>query len=160
MTLTLDDGTRYPLAGTLQFSEVAVDQTTGSVTLRAQFPNPDGLLLPGMFVRATIVEGVEENALLVPQRGVTRDDKGNPTALIVDADGTVQKRMLEVSQTVGSNWLVKGGIAAGDRVIVEGLQYARPGQKANAVAFQDPRQAKPAAPTVPPAAQSAPQAAQ
>ena len=135
VTLTLEDGTRYPLEGTLQFREVAVDPTTGSLTLRAQFPNPDDVLLPGMFVRATIVEGIEAAALLVPQRGVSRDEKGNATALIVDADGTVQRRQLVVSQTVGSNWLVKGGIEPGDRVIVEGLQYARAGEKANAVAF-------------------------
>jgi len=138
VTLTFDDGTQYPHDGILQFSEVAVDQTTGSVTLRAQFPNPEGMLLPGMFVRATIVEGIEANALLVPQRGVSRDDRGNATALIIDADGTVHTRKLTVAQTVGSNWLVKGGIDAGDRVIVEGLQYARPGQKANAVPFQAP----------------------
>jgi len=135
VTLTLDDGTRYSRDGVLQFSEVAVDATTGTVTLRAQFPNPDGVLLPGLFVRATIIEGVEPNALLVPQRGVTRDEKGNATALVVGADGTVERRMLEVPQTVGSDWLVKSGINAGDRVIVEGLQYARAGEKANAVAF-------------------------
>jgi membrane fusion protein, multidrug efflux system len=93
------------------------------------------VLLPGMFVRATIIEGVEPNALLVPQRGVSRDDKGNATALVVDADGIVQRRLLTVTQTIGANWLVKSGIAAGERVIVEGLQYARPGEKANAVAF-------------------------
>jgi len=135
VTLTLEDGTRYRHEGTLQFREVAVDPTTGSLTLRAQFPNPDDVLLPGMFVRATIIEGIEEAALLVPQRGVSRDEKGNATALIVDADGVVQRRPLIVSQTVGSNWLVKSGIEPGDRVIVEGLQYARPGEKANAVAF-------------------------
>ena len=135
VTLTLDDGTRYSRDGVLQFSEVAVDATTGTVTLRAQFPNPDGVLLPGLFVRATIIEGVEPNALLVPQRGVTRDEKGNATALVVGADGTVERRMLDVPQTVGSDWLVKSGINAGDRVIVEGLQYARAGEKANAVAF-------------------------
>ena len=136
VTLTLDDGTRYPLTGELQFSEVAVDATTGTVTLRAQFPNPDDFLLPGMFVRATVVEGVEPNALLVPQRGVSRDERGNATALIVDADGTVQRRTLGVAQTIGTNWLVKSGIEPGDRVIVEGLQYARVGQKANAVPFE------------------------
>jgi membrane fusion protein (multidrug efflux system) len=135
VTLTLDDGTRYSRDGVLQFSEVAVDATTGTVTLRAQFPNPDGVLLPGLFVRATIIEGVEPNALLVPQRGVTRDEKGNATALVVGADGTVERRMLDVSQTVGSDWLVKSGINAGDRVIVEGVQFARAGEKANAVAF-------------------------
>jgi membrane fusion protein, multidrug efflux system len=145
VTLTLEDGTRYGENGTLQFSEAAVDATTGSVTLRAQFPNQDGVLLPGMFVRATIVEGVEPNALLVPQRAVNRDEKGNPTALIVNADGVVQRRMLAVSQTVGSNWLVKNGIEPGDRVIVEGLQYARPGEKANAVAYRPPDTPAPSA---------------
>ena len=138
VTLTLDDGSRYPHDGTLQFAEVAVDATTGSVTLRAQFPNPDGVLLPGMFVRATIVEGIEANALLVPQRGVSRDEKGNATALVVDADGVAQRRMLQVTQTVGSDWLVRSGIAAGERVIVEGVQYARPGEKVNAVPFKAP----------------------
>jgi len=138
VTLTLDDGTRYPLDGTLQFRDVAVDSTTGTVTLRAQFPNPDGVLLPGMFVRARIIAGVEPNALLVPQRGVSRDEKGNATALIVGADGTVERRTLTVLQTVETNWLVTSGIDAGDRVIVEGLQNARPGEKANAVAFRPP----------------------
>lgn len=135
VTLTLDDGTAYSQQGTLQFHEVSVDTTTATVTLRAQFPNPDGVLLPGMFVRARIIEGIEPNAILVPQRGVSRDERGNPTALIVDADGVVQIRKLTVAQTVGTNWLVKRGIDPGDRVIVEGLQYARAGQKANAVAF-------------------------
>jgi membrane fusion protein (multidrug efflux system) len=131
----MDDGTRYGLEGELKFSEVAVDHTTGSVTLRAQFPNPDGVLLPGMFVRATIIEGEESDALLVPQRGVTRDDRGNATALIVAADGTVELRMLEVAQTIGPDWLVRGGIEAGDRVIVEGLQRARVGETVDAMPF-------------------------
>jgi len=135
VTLAFDDGSRYPLDGELKFHEVAVDATTGSVTLRAQFPNPDGMLLPGMFVRATIVEGIEPNALLVPQRGVSRDDKGNPIAMIVDADDTVRSRLLTVSQTIGASWLVKSGIEPGDRVIVEGLQFARPNEKAHPVAF-------------------------
>jgi membrane fusion protein (multidrug efflux system) len=138
VTLTLADGMTYPLEGTLKFHEVTVDETTGSVTLRAQFPNPDGLLLPGMFVRATIIEGIEENALLVPQRGVSRDQKGNPTALVVRDDGIVERRQLTVSQTVGTDWLVTEGIDPGDRVIVEGLQYARAGEKAHAVAWQPP----------------------
>ncbi len=140
VTLELDDGTPYPLEGTLQFQEVSVDSTTGTVTLRAQFPNPDGVLLPGMFVRAKIIERIEPNALLVPQRGVSRDERGNATALIIDADGVVQGRKLTVTQTVGTHWLVKTGIVPGDRVVVEGLQYARPGQKANAVAFVAPDQ--------------------
>jgi membrane fusion protein (multidrug efflux system) len=145
VTLTLDDGSRYPQDGTLQFRDVTVAATTGSVTLRAQFPNPDNVLLPGMFVRATIVAGVEPAALLVPQRGVTRDEKGNPTALVVEADGTVARRKLTVAQTLGSNWLVTDGIAAGDRVIVEGLQYARVGEKANATPFQSPEESGAAA---------------
>lgn len=136
VTLTLDDGTRYPVEGTLKFSEAMVDQTTGSVTLRAEFPNSDGTLLPGMFVRATIVEGIEPQALLVPQRGVSRDNRGNATALIVDDEGIVQSRQLTAVRTVGSNWLVTAGISPGDRVIVEGLQNARPGELANATPFQ------------------------
>ena len=135
--LTFDDGTRYPLRGVLQFQEVRVDATTGTVTLRAQFPNPDGELLPGMFVRATIIEGVENKALLVPQRGVSRDNRGNATAMIVDADDIVRLRELKVAQTVGNDWLVTDGIAAGDRVIVAGLQYARVNQKAIPVPFDE-----------------------
>jgi len=136
VTLRLDDETRYPLQGELQFREVVVDPTTGTVTLRARFPNPDGILLPGMFVRATIVQGVESEALLVPQRAVGRDDQGNATALIVGADGLVERRVLQLAQMTGSDWLVKSGISAGDRVIVEGLQYARPGQPVNAVPYE------------------------
>lgn len=135
VTLMLDDGSSYPLRGTLQFSEVVVDPTTGTVTLRAEFPNPDGVLLPGMFVRATVVIGVQENALLVPQRGVSRDNKGRATALIVDPEGIVRQRTLTVAQTVGSDWLVTGGIDAGDRVIVEGLQFVRAGQPVVALPF-------------------------
>ena len=137
VVLTFDDGTRYPLRGVLQFQEVRVDATTGTVTLRAQFPNPDGELLPGMFVRATIIEGVENKALLVPQRGVSRDNRGNATAMIVDADDIVRLRELKVAQTVGNDWLVTDGIAAGDRVIVAGLQYARVNQKAIPVPFDE-----------------------
>ena len=111
VTLTLDDGTAYPQQGTLQFQRSCRSiRPPATVTLRAQFPNPDGVLLPGMFVRATIIEGIEPNALLVPQRGVSRDERGNATALIVDADGVVQSRKLTVAQTVGTNWLVKSGI--------------------------------------------------
>lgn len=137
VTLILDDGAAYPHEGTLRFSEAVVDASTGTVTLRAEFPNPGGVLLPGMFVRATIIEGVEPNALLVPQRGIGRDDRGNATALVVDAEGIVQSRHLTVTQTVGSHWLVSAGLEAGDRVIVEGLQYARPGHPVRAVPFRD-----------------------
>ncbi|HEY3798285.1 MAG TPA: efflux RND transporter periplasmic adaptor subunit [Caulobacteraceae bacterium] len=125
--LTLDDGTAYPLAGRLQVTDVTVDQTTNAVTIRAVFPNPSGLLLPGMFVRATIVEGVDPNALLVPDQGVGHDQKGQPTALVVNAKGVVELRQLQVGQTVGDKWLVTSGLSAGDRVIVEGVQSAQPG---------------------------------
>jgi membrane fusion protein (multidrug efflux system) len=136
VTLTFDDGTPYPKEGTLQFSEVMVDPTTGSVTLRAEFPNPDAMLLPGMFVRARIVTRIVPNALLVPQRGISFNARGNATALIVDDEGIVQLRTLTVGQAVGSNWLVTDGLDAGDRVIVEGLQFVRVGQPARAMPFQ------------------------
>jgi membrane fusion protein (multidrug efflux system) len=132
-TLILNDGIAYAHEGVLEFSEVTVDPTTGAVTLRARFPNPEGLLLPGMYVRARIVEGVDRNAILAPQRGVSRNEKGQPTALIVDDKGIVRLRILKVSRTVGSNWLVTDGLKPGDRLIVEGLQSARPDQSARAV---------------------------
>lgn len=125
--LLFEDGTRYGREGALQFSDVTVDPTTGAITLRALFPNPDGILLPGMYVRATLEEGVRENAIVVPQQAVTRDNKGAAIALVVGADGKVELHKLQTSRTIGSDWLVDGGLAAGDRVIVEGLQRARPG---------------------------------
>lgn len=131
--LVLEDGTPYPLEGQIQFSEVSVDPDTGSVTLRAVFPNPKGQLLPGMFVRAKVSEGVRENAILVPQRGVTRNPRGEPTSLVVGADNVVEQRVLEVDRTIGDQWLVKKGISAGDRVIVEGLQKTAPGRTVNPV---------------------------
>ena len=136
VTLTLDDGTAYSRKGILQFREVEVEPSTGTVTLRAQFPNPDEMLLPGMFVRATVVEGVEPNALVVPGRGVSRDERGNATALIVDDEGMVRRRELTTGRTIGSDWLVTDGISPGDRIIVEGLQHVRPGQPAKAVPFR------------------------
>jgi membrane fusion protein (multidrug efflux system) len=131
--LLLEDGSTYPLEGKLQFSEVSVDPTSGSVTLRAVFPNPRQLLLPGMYVRALLEEGMRENALLVPQQAVSRDPRGNATALVVAADGTVQPRVLKTERTVGTQWLVTDGLAAGDKVIVEGLQKVRPGSPARPV---------------------------
>jgi membrane fusion protein (multidrug efflux system) len=125
--LILEDGTAYPLEGTLQFRDVTVDATTGSVILRAVFPNPQGVLLPGMFVRAVVKEGVNKQAILVPQQAVSRDPKGNPVALVVDAQGKVQARMLVVDRALGDQWLVSSGLASGDRVIVEGMQRVRPG---------------------------------
>ncbi len=131
--LKLEDGSLYPHTGTLQFSEVTVNPDTGSVTLRASFPNPDQLLLPGMYVRATVNEGVKAGAVLVPQRGVSRNAKGEATAMVVGKDGKVEARVLQTSRTVGSNWLVTGGLAAGDQLIVEGLQKIRPGAPVQAV---------------------------
>ena len=125
-TLTLDNGTQYPNDGRLQFSEVNVDQATGAVTLRAIFPNPNGMLLPGMFVRATIIEGVEEHAILAPQQGVGRNEKGDPTALVVDAKNIARLHLLKTSRAIGDKWLVTDGLKPGDRMIVEGLQKAAP----------------------------------
>jgi membrane fusion protein (multidrug efflux system) len=131
--IKLDDGSTYPLAGRLQVTDITVDQTTDAVTLRAVFPNPSALLLPGMFVRATIVEGTTPAALLVPEQGVGHDQKGQPTALVVGADGVVQQRQLQIAQTVGNKWLVTAGLAAGDRVVVEGTQSANPGDHVRVV---------------------------
>ncbi len=133
--LLLEDGSAYPLAGTLKFSEVTVDQSTGSITLRAIFPNPKQTLLPGMFVRAILEEGVSNQAILVPQRGVTRNPAGNAMVLVVGSDEKVAPRVIKVDRTVGDNWLVSEGLKAGDRVILEGLQKARPGTPVKAVPF-------------------------
>ena len=133
--LLLEDGTQYPLPGTLKFSEVTVDQSTGSITLRAIFPNPKQTLLPGMFVRAILEEGVSEQAILVPQRGVTRTPKGDAVVMLVGAEEKVEPRPIKVVRTVGDNWLVSEGLKEGDRVILEGLQKARPGTPVKAVPF-------------------------
>lgn len=143
--LLLEDGTPYPLPGTLKFSEVTVDQSTGSVTLRAIFPNPKQTLLPGMFVRAILEEGVNEQAILVPQRGVTRNPKGEAMVMVVGAEEKVEPRIIKVAQTVGDNWLVSDGLKAGDRVILEGIQRARPGTPVKAVPFDSKPAAVPAA---------------
>jgi len=137
--LILEDGTEYQWEGVLQFRDVSVDPSTGSVILRIIFPNPKSVLLPGMFVRAVIKEGVNKQALLVPQQAVSRDPKGNPVALIVDTDGKVQQRMLTVDRTIGDKWLVSSGIAQGDRVIVEGMQKVRPGASVKVVPFDNGR---------------------
>ncbi|MEQ7921307.1 efflux RND transporter periplasmic adaptor subunit [Xanthomonas sp. WHRI 1810A] len=125
--LTLEDGSHYAQEGKLEFSEVSVDQTTGSVTLRAVFPNPEHRLLPGSFVHAQLQAGVNDKAILVPQQAVTRDLKGTPTALIVTADNKVEQRTLTASRTDGAYWVVEKGLGAGDRVITEGLQFVKPG---------------------------------
>jgi membrane fusion protein (multidrug efflux system) len=133
--LLLEDGTPYPLEGTLKFSEVAVDQTTGSFVLRVVFPNPQRILLPGMYVRAIVQEGVAEQALVVPQQAVSRDPKGNAIALIVDDSGKVAPRILTIDRALGDKWLVASGLATGDKVIVEGLQKVRPGVPVKIVPF-------------------------
>ncbi len=135
--LLLEDGTSYPLTGTLKFSEVTVDQTTGSVTLRTVFPNSKNILLPGMFVRAVVSEGVKEKAILVPQQSVSRDPKGNPLAYVVGAESKVEQRMLTLDRAIGNQWLVTSGLAAGDRVIVEGMQKIRPGTVVTEVPFTE-----------------------
>ncbi|NJL58790.1 MAG: efflux RND transporter periplasmic adaptor subunit, partial [Desulfobacteraceae bacterium] len=125
--LILEDGTSYSQEGTLQFRDITVDPTTGSVILRIVFPNPEGVLLPGMFVRAVVKEGISEQAILIPQQAVSRDPKGNPLAMLVSADNKVQQVQLIIDRSVEDKWFVTSGLKAGDRVIVEGLQKIRPG---------------------------------
>ncbi|HED3851330.1 efflux RND transporter periplasmic adaptor subunit [Enterobacter soli] len=125
--LLMENGQPYPLKGTLQFSDVTVDESTGSITLRAIFPNPKHLLLPGMFVRARIDEGVQPDAILVPQQGVTRTPRGDATVLIVNDKNQVESRTVVAPQAIGDRWLITEGLKNGDRVIVSGLQKARPG---------------------------------
>jgi multidrug efflux system membrane fusion protein len=125
--LLMENGQPYPLKGTLQFSDVTVDQSTGSITLRAVFPNPQHRLLPGMFVRARIDEGIQPDAILVPQQGVTRTPRGDATVLVVNEQNNVESRTVVAPQAFGDRWLVTQGLKNGDRVIVSGLQKVRPG---------------------------------
>jgi len=156
VTLILEDGRAYPLPGKLQFADVTVDQSTGSVTLRAIFPNPNRVLLPGMFVRARIEEGVNERAMLVPQIGVTHDQKGAAVALVVGADDKVAPRTLVTSGMQGPNWIVDSGLQSGDRVIVQGTEKVHPGMQVKPVAAQLPAVAGGAsAPSAPAAGASA-----
>jgi membrane fusion protein (multidrug efflux system) len=150
--LMLEDGTPYPREGKLQFRDVTVDPTTGSVVLRMVFPNPDSILLPGMFVRAIVEEGVNEQAILAPQQGVTRNRRGDAVALVVDNEGKVAQRMLEVDRAIGDRWLVTKGLAAGDQVIVDNLQRIRPGDPVKAVPFAPKAGSPGAAASAPPAA--------
>ncbi len=133
--LLLEDGTPYPLEGSFQFRDVTVDPSTGSVMLRMIFPNPHGMLLPGMYVRALITEAIEESAVLAPQQGVTRNAKGEAVALVVGPDDRVEQRVLDVGRAVGDQWVVTKGLAAGDRIIVEGLQKVKPGVPVKASEF-------------------------
>lgn len=125
----LDNGRTYPHPGTLQFSEVSVDESTGAVTLRAVVPNPEGILLPGMFVRAQLQEGVSEQALLIPQRSVTRDTQGKANALILDDEDRVLQRSLVTERSIDGQWLIRDGLHVGDRVIVDGIQKVQPGMQ-------------------------------
>ncbi len=134
--LILEDGTPYPLDGTFQFRDVTVDPSTGSVAIRMVFPNADQLLLPGMFVRAIVTEGVDDTAILVPQQGVTRNTQGQALAWIVNAENKVEERLLETGRTVENRWIVTSGLAPGDRVIVEGLHLVRPGVPVRSTEFQ------------------------
>lgn len=144
VALKLEDGSHYAHEGTLEFSEVAVDESTGSVTLRAVFPNPDHLLLPGMFVHAELISGVKQNAILAPQQGVTRNQRGEPTAMVVGADNKVELRVLKADRTAGSAWLVEEGLNAGDRLITEGLQFVQPGAEVKAVPATNVKTEQPA----------------
>jgi membrane fusion protein (multidrug efflux system) len=141
VTIILEDGRDYGTPGTLQFTDVSVDQTTGSLSLRAVVPNPKGELLPGMFVRARLDEGKQPNAILVPQRAVTRDQSGRPIALVVDKDGKIERRQIVTDRSINDSWLVTQGLAAGDRVVVEGLQKVRPGVQVTTVAVSAAKQA-------------------
>lgn len=134
----LEDSTSYPHEGTLQFRDVTVDPTTGSVVLRIVVPNPDGLLLPGMFVRAQIREGVNENAILIPHQAVARDPKGNPYALIVDSDAKIQQKMLRIDRSISDKWMISKGLKPGDNIVLEGMQKARPGTVVKATPIEEP----------------------
>jgi membrane fusion protein (multidrug efflux system) len=133
VSLTLEDGSSYPLPGTLQFAEVAVDKTTGSVTLRAEFPNPDETLLPGMFVRAVLNEAVDPAGVLAPQQGVLRNVKGNATAFIVNAENRIEQRDVETRRAIGDKWLIARGLKAGDRLVVQGTNKVRVGDPVRAI---------------------------
>jgi membrane fusion protein, multidrug efflux system len=148
VTLALEDGTQYPAVGSLQFTDITVDQGTGSVTVRAIFPNPRFVLLPGMFVRARIEEGVKENAFLVPQTGVTHDPNGQATALVVGPDNKVAAHTLQLRGTSGNQWIVEGGLNDGDRVIVAGGQKVKPGTLVKAVEAQRATAAGAASPPI------------
>jgi len=159
VTLALEDGTQYPLLGSLQFTDITVEQGTGSVTVRAIFPNPSFVLLPGMFVRARIEEGVKEDAFLVPQVGVTHAPNGQATALVVGSDNKVTVHTLQLRNTSDDRWIVEGGLDDGDRVIVAGGQKVKPGTVVKAVEAQTATAAAaPSPPISAPAVAGAPKA--
>ncbi|MFA7235278.1 MAG: efflux RND transporter periplasmic adaptor subunit [Phycisphaeraceae bacterium] len=157
--LIMEDGSKYPTKGTLQFRDISVDPSTGSVILRMVFPNPDAVLLPGMFVRTIVREGVKEQAILAPQQAVSRNTKGEPLVLVVDGAGKVVQRKIEIDRAIGNQWLVSSGLAAGDRVIIEGLQKVRPGATVKEVSLDaDSKASAPTAKSVDAPAPPAPPA--
>ena len=147
VTLTLENGQPYEHTGRMQFSEVTVDEKTNTVTLRALFPNPEGQLLPGMFVRAQLKEGIRENAILVPQKAISRNMAGDASALVVNKDNKVEARQVVTSRTLGNQWIIDSGLKVGDRVIVEGLQQAKPGATVRIAQNEKKPQADQKAPT-------------
>ena len=155
--LMLEDGSAYPIEGTLEFSDVTVDQDTGAITLRAVFPNPKADLLPGMYVRAVLQEGVKEQGLLIPQQAVSRDSTGKPTVYVVGADNKLELRPIETDRAVGDKWLVRSGLQAGEQLAVDGLQRASPGAEVKVVPWAPKAQAA-AAPTQAAAAPAKPTA--
>ncbi|WP_348682746.1 efflux RND transporter periplasmic adaptor subunit [Acidovorax soli] len=155
ITLQLEDGSRYPHTGKLQFAGVSVNPGTGAVTLRAVVPNPDGLLMPGMYVRAVLETGINAQALLVPQQGVNRDTAGNASVLLVTADDKIERRKITVETAVGNRWLVGSGLAAGDRVVVDGFQRIKPGDTVKPTEVAPKPMAAPASAAATPAAPAA-----
>lgn len=135
--LILDDGRIYPLEGEIQFRDVTVDQSTGSVVIRIVFPNPEGILFPGMFVRAIVKEGVNDQAIMIPQQAVSRDHKGNPYVLLVDQESKVVQRSIILDRAIGNEWLVTAGLSPGEHVVVEGMQKIRPGSAVKEVPFSE-----------------------
>lgn len=133
--LIMEDGTIYQHEGTLKFADISVDQSTGSFICRMVFPNPEAAVLPGMFVKVIVEEGIAGNAILVSQQGVSRDPKGTPYSMVVTADNKVEQRILRIDRAIGSDWLVLDGLKAGDKVIMEGIQRVRPGMEVKPVPF-------------------------
>jgi membrane fusion protein (multidrug efflux system) len=151
--ILLEDGNLCPQQGTLQFRDITVDQATGSFTLRIVVPNPNHLLLPGMFVRAAVQEGIAEQAILIPQQGVSRNPKGEPIALVVDEAGKVQQRSLTLNRAIGDQWLVSSGLEAGERLIVEGMMKVRPGATVKPIPWDSQKAGEKASDTKRPAAE-------
>ena len=154
VTLVTEDGLPYPQAGKLLFSDIAVDESSGAVSMRAEFPNPNRVLLPGMYVRARLEQGVKEAAITVPQQAVVRSPEGS-SVMVVGADNKVAPRPVTADTAQGNQWIVSSGLKGGERIIVEGLQKAKPGGVVNPVPWKDPASAPAAAPTAPAAAAAA-----